>query len=188
MSGLLEMFYEEEEGVIKLVGAMMEYLAHPRRVPPVIENVLNGRLRLLHPSVYTKVPRHNPGFKLTEAQIREVMEETGADRDLVERVAMWVPGQYLRFAAIKGWSCARCVTCVGLVRKVVWCAICVATKPPALTVEEAANLEIKSGGAIVPPKPLRAGDMLVGGEPSMKRRTHFPEMVNEHIWVTPLTK
>lgn len=123
------------------------------------------------------------------------MEETGATRQQVERVALWVPGQYIRFGIIKGWSCFRCLTCLGLARKVLWCIICVATKPPELTVQQAANREVKRGGratrkgvAYVSPKPLRAGDMSVGAEPSMIEQTEFPSQVDSRIWGTALSK
>lgn len=200
--------------MISLLGLKKQYLAHPRKVPPIIENALNGKLRLLHPNKYGEIPRHNPHIKLTDAQIQEVMEETGANEEFIKKVAMWAPGQYLRFAAIKAWSCTRCVTCLGLVRKTFWCIICVATKPPGLSIREAAKFETKTlkpnvapakpliKSRLVPAKLLRAGNTIMPGqprlttdyaaniyrmgitetEPSMRRRSHFPEMVDSMIW------
>lgn len=74
----------------------------------------------------------NHMIKLTEAQIRKVAEETGASIDYVKSVAEWVPGSLIRFTIIKAWACLRCVTCLGLARKVFWCIVCVATKPPEI--------------------------------------------------------
>lgn len=125
-------------------------------------------------------------IKLSERQIQEVMRETGASRDYVKEVAMWIPGQYIKFGIVKGWSCFRCITCIGLARKVVWCIVCAVTKPPALSIEEAANQQAR--GTYVPPKPLRTGDMLAGADPSKIAQQIFPEMVDHRIWVRPLTK
>lgn len=70
--------------------------------------------------------------KLTEEQIRKVRELTGADVETIKSVAEWVPGSLLRFVIMKTWSCFRCITCLGLARKVFWCIVCVLTRPPEI--------------------------------------------------------
>lgn len=69
-------------------------------------------------------------IKLTEDQIKKIAKETGASVDYVKSIAQWIPGSFLKFAIIKTWSCLRCITCLGLARKVFWCIVCVATTPP----------------------------------------------------------
>ena len=187
--------------ILRPTGSGKQYMAHPKRVPPVIERVLNGKLRLLHPQKYEKVPRHNPHVTLTDSQIQEVIEKTGASKEYIQKVAMYIPGQYLRFAVIKGLACGRCLTCLGLFRKVFWCIICVATRPPALG--EAGKISAKPliKSDVVDIKALRTGDSrieqprltedyahsmfrmgLTRTEPSVIPQSNFPEEVNHQIW------
>jgi len=127
-------------------------------------------------------------IKLSESQIAEVMEKTGASRELVEKVALWIPGQYIRFAAIKTWSCARCLTCLGLVRKVMWCIICAAARPPELEVKPKSLVKstIKPRVGITIPEPsLVPTGYWRGHVLSTEEIAKLPE---DRLLTAPLTK
>ena len=123
--------------------------SHPRGLSPVI-NILNGRLRLLHPQKYEKVPRHNPNPG---------------------------PRKTLDFAAIREFHGSHTLSGKELGE----------THLPSRSV---LPTDLRAGNHLAPSQPRLTTDDpqniyrmgITRPEPSLKRRAHFPEMVNHTFW------
>lgn len=62
-------------------------------------------------------------MKLTSEQIKEVVRKSGASEERVRKIAEKMPD--IKGPGIRIWACFRCLTCFGLIRKIIWCIICV---------------------------------------------------------------
>jgi len=71
---------------------------------------------------------------LSEAEIQQIMTETGASRDTIlseaskipERINLWFPGRNI----LKTWSCLRSQLIIGPARKVFWKILCTVLSHP----------------------------------------------------------
>jgi len=68
-------------------------------------------------------------MRVPEEAVRSVSEKTGFSVETVRRVADALPERVVERAAkntglVGFWLCFRCLTCIGPVRRIIYCLLC----------------------------------------------------------------
>lgn len=154
--------------------AQKMYMAHPKRLPPIIKNALNGRLALQHPQSYKKVPHnpgHNPGIL---GRIRGILRPTPTPTSAAEKARL--RRSIARTMALQEETQLN----FELMKKNL-------LGPHTLSSSELGQTVVPS--SIVTAQTLRTGNHTGPGrmghdrpEPSVRPRARHPEAVNTVAW------